>query len=196
MTIGIYEIRCTANRKRYVGSSINIERRWKVHANRLNRNMHVNPILQAAWNKYGIESFLFRIAHVCEKHELLHMEQQFLDTQQFEFNIAIAADNPMRGRKASEAWHKKTAETYAKKRAKRLAASGQICSKCGMFKKWDEFHKNKATVTGRVGYCRPCLKAYGERYLISAEEKVKNEVIRRQKISATSKGRKRGKKHD
>ena len=30
----------------------------------------------------------------------------------------------------------------------------------------------------------------------SAEEKVKNEVIRRQKISATSKGRKRGKKHD
>lgn len=50
---GVYEIRNTLNNKRYIGSSINIYRRWRDHKRMLNLSVHPNKHLQSAWNKYG-----------------------------------------------------------------------------------------------------------------------------------------------
>jgi group I intron endonuclease len=53
MNAGIYGIRNTVNGKWYVGSSINIQRRWQKHTQRLRTGKHENTKLQRAWNKYG-----------------------------------------------------------------------------------------------------------------------------------------------
>lgn len=54
---GVYQIYNTVNGKRYIGSSIHIEQRFKEHLRNLRANKHVNAHLQCAWNKYGEQSF-------------------------------------------------------------------------------------------------------------------------------------------
>lgn len=66
MKIGIYTITNKINNKIYVGYSINIERRFRQHKNRLLKNIHQNEYLQLSWNKYGENNFIFEILEECE----------------------------------------------------------------------------------------------------------------------------------
>lgn len=61
MTAGVYKILCKANGRFYIGSSHNIEARWREHRCRLGRNKHHSQHMQAAWNKYGADNFEFSI---------------------------------------------------------------------------------------------------------------------------------------
>ena len=54
-TIGIYKIINKVNGKYYVGSSLNINKRWSVHKSALSKNKHHNDHLQNAWNKVDDE---------------------------------------------------------------------------------------------------------------------------------------------
>lgn len=45
---GIYQIRNIVNGKVYIGSAVNIERRWGMHKNRLKAGQHRNIHLQRA----------------------------------------------------------------------------------------------------------------------------------------------------
>jgi group I intron endonuclease len=58
---GIYSITHISSGKRYIGSSVNIKRRWNAHRSALSRKLCDNPHLQNAWTKYGKESFLFEV---------------------------------------------------------------------------------------------------------------------------------------
>ena len=62
---GIYKIENLINHKVYIGKSVNIKKRWKEHIYLLNKNNHINPYLQNAWNKYGPEQFEFKIIELC-----------------------------------------------------------------------------------------------------------------------------------
>jgi group I intron endonuclease len=57
----IYRITNMANNKFYIGSALSFERRSWQHKYDLKRGAHKNPRLQAAWNKYGEEMFVFEI---------------------------------------------------------------------------------------------------------------------------------------
>ncbi len=56
---GVYAIVNRENGKRYVGSAINIPKRWREHQRGLQRGCHENSYLQGAWNKYGEGAFEF-----------------------------------------------------------------------------------------------------------------------------------------
>lgn len=58
---GVYLIRCVENGKRYIGESLNIDKRWTWHISDLNKNTHHSKTLQADWNRFGAESFVFEI---------------------------------------------------------------------------------------------------------------------------------------
>jgi group I intron endonuclease len=58
---GIYKITCTANKKIYIGSALNLRARKSNHFSALRRNKHGNPYLQRAWNKYGEQCFTFEV---------------------------------------------------------------------------------------------------------------------------------------
>lgn len=55
----IYHITNKLNGKKYIGQTVNINRRKRVHFNRLNNKNHHSPKLQMAWNKYGEDNFDF-----------------------------------------------------------------------------------------------------------------------------------------
>ena len=61
MARGIYKIINVVNNKFYVGSAVDFTARKRRHWWALRSQRHANKYLQAAWNKYGEESFKFLI---------------------------------------------------------------------------------------------------------------------------------------
>lgn len=59
--IAVYEIVCSANGRRYVGSSVDVAHRWSQHKQYLRADTHHNYKLQRAWTKHGAAAFAFRV---------------------------------------------------------------------------------------------------------------------------------------
>lgn len=78
MTCGIYMIQNEVNHKIYVGQSLDVEHRWKVHKWSLNGNYHSSTHLQQAWDKYGENSFSFTLLLECEQSQLNTYEQYYI----------------------------------------------------------------------------------------------------------------------
>lgn len=94
----VYEIKNLINGKRYIGSTVNKRKRWRRHRNWLQDNKHSNNHLQNAWNKYGEENFEFSVLEkVGDEDNLLDKEQEYLDKEDPEYNVAIDAKASMRG---------------------------------------------------------------------------------------------------
>jgi group I intron endonuclease len=91
---GIYRIKNIITNDCYVGSSVNIERRWKEHKNALKANCHDNQYIQNAYNKYGIDAFKYEILEICPVEYIIEREQERIDTGAFKFNISLIAAKP------------------------------------------------------------------------------------------------------
>lgn len=84
---GIYIIRNLVNDKIYVGSSVNIKRRFAQHKSTLRHNTHKNKHLQNAWNKYGEENFEFvTIEHHSYPEKVLGRENKCIYLYKPEYN--------------------------------------------------------------------------------------------------------------
>jgi len=94
--IGIYEIKNTLNGHRYIGSSVDILKRWKAHRYSLDRGDHHSRYLQNAWGKYGEKHFKFSILEECEpiRDTILFIEQKYLDLKP-EYNMCKTAGNTL-----------------------------------------------------------------------------------------------------
>ena len=76
---GIYVIRNIVNDNIYIGSSVNIKKRFCQHRNSLRKNKHHNKYLQRSWNKYGEENFEFVvIEHHSYPEKILGRENQYI----------------------------------------------------------------------------------------------------------------------
>lgn len=72
---GIYLIENIINHRKYVGQSINISKRWKIHLDRYNRaGKEYDKVLYKAFRKYGIENFKFSIIEECPQEKLNERE--------------------------------------------------------------------------------------------------------------------------
>ena len=112
---GIYKITCLSNKKFYIGSSVDIKKRWNEHIWELNNGKHCNKHLQDAWNKYGQGNFKFEIIEKCGKNNILQKEQEYIDLYNVcdrtrGFNISKDALAPMKGRKHSKETRKNFSE--------------------------------------------------------------------------------------
>jgi len=81
MITGIYKIENKINNKVYIGSSIDIKKRWHEHKRLLNKNKHHSRHLQNAYNKYGKENFdwVIILEVKTELAKLLELEQYYID---------------------------------------------------------------------------------------------------------------------
>ena len=99
----IYQILNTQNGKRYVGSSVNLDKRIRQHKIDLNRQKHGNKHLQDSWNKYGAEAFSFTVLEAVENPEgLLSREQFWIDTSNPEYNIDKVAGSSLGVKRSPE----------------------------------------------------------------------------------------------
>jgi group I intron endonuclease len=91
---GVYRIKNIIDNKVYIGSAINIKRRWCRHRQMLNERIHHCNYLQNAWNKYNSENFIFEIIEeIKDKTNLLQREQYYLDNIQDKYNTNPTAGN-------------------------------------------------------------------------------------------------------
>lgn len=76
---GIYKIINVINNKYYIGSSFNIKKRIRKHFELLKRNKHHSTHLQNAYNKYGKNVFKIEVLEICNRNNILYIEQKYLD---------------------------------------------------------------------------------------------------------------------
>jgi group I intron endonuclease len=76
---GIYKIVNEVTGKCYVGSSVEIDRRWNQHKNLLTKDKHHSTKLQNSVNKHGFDSFVFEVIEECDSSILMEREQHWLD---------------------------------------------------------------------------------------------------------------------
>lgn len=115
---GVYQIYNKETNKRYIGSSINIERRLKEHKRNLKANRHPNQHLQNAWNKYQ-EYLIFEALEYCEPDQCLKLEQEYIDyynsaNREFGYNIDPQAASA--GKHLSEETKQKISKAHTGKK--------------------------------------------------------------------------------
>ena len=101
---GVYWIQNNINGHIYVGSSINMDKRFIQHRSDLCGERHDNSYLQHAWNKYKEVAFEFRLLLICEIEELHIYEQCLLDLWKPEYNLNLlaAGGDYLKGKKFSD----------------------------------------------------------------------------------------------
>lgn len=83
---GIYCIVNTSNNYLYLGSTKNFWNRWREHYYQLRKGTHHSSYLQNSWNKYKESNFEFRILEICDKKELLDLEDMYLLSLECHYN--------------------------------------------------------------------------------------------------------------
>lgn len=100
---GVYTIVCVATGLTYVGSSINIVRRWGAHRRALAKGNHHCERLQRAFNKYGDASFIFAVTEMAPANELIEAEQRHYRARQGSLaNASFVAQSGMFGHNHSD----------------------------------------------------------------------------------------------
>lgn len=98
----IYKIINIQNQKFYVGSTTSFTERSHTHKKKLRQGKHHCTHLQAAWNKYGEENFVFVVVEkVAHYSELQAAEDRWLSAWVGKpecYNIGTRSGAPMRGR--------------------------------------------------------------------------------------------------
>ncbi len=101
--IGVYKITSKIHSSHYyIGSSVNISERWRLHLLKLRQQTHHNRNLQHHFNKYGASDLQFEILQECDKCDLIRIEQYYIDLYNPCFNISPTADSSRGIKRTSE----------------------------------------------------------------------------------------------
>lgn len=118
--IGIYQIQSKCKSERiYIGSSVNITKRWNYHLGNLKGNRHVNKRLQNHYNKYGKNDLMFSILIGCDQENLIANEQFFIDSYNPWFNLCKIASTT-KGLKHTDECKKRMSEAKKGKPSTRI----------------------------------------------------------------------------
>lgn len=102
MASGVYTIECIANGRRYVGSAVDIEKRWREHRRQLVAGNHHSRFLMRDWRKRGPGAFRFSVLLLCDRENVLFFEQRALDAYRPEYNTARVAGSMLGYRHTEE----------------------------------------------------------------------------------------------
>jgi len=90
--MGIYKIISTKFKNFYIGSSINIKKRFNRHLQQLKNQNHSNLNLQLLYNENGIDDLTVEILEIInDRNDLKKIEQWYLDNLNPTLNINLNA---------------------------------------------------------------------------------------------------------
>ena len=164
---GIYKITSKIKPERvYMGSAVNINKRWNTHLFDLRKNKHHSSKLQRHYNKYGEFDLVFSIIVTCEKEELIKEEQIFMYLYKPYFNTCKIAGSTL-GHKHSEEsrrkmgvsgighipWNKGLKNCYNEETIKKMGDSKRgICLS----------EETKRKLSGRIPWNKGLVDCYSE----------------------------------
>jgi group I intron endonuclease len=126
--IGIYKISSiTKSNRFYIGSSFDIDKRWKEHIRQLKNNCHHSAFLQRHFNKYGVDDIVFDVIeehNSCTIAYLLSREQYFIDTLRPVFNSYLIAGSSLGYKHSKETCAKMN--VYSRKKVYQFNVNGDI----------------------------------------------------------------------
>jgi hypothetical protein len=180
MQSGVYAIIHLPTKRKYIGSSKNVNKRFYYHRWDLNNQKHANPKLQNSWNFHGKDEFAFVNFVPCEESERLKIEQKLLDSLKPYYNSSHCATGGF-GRKHTES-------SKAKMRVSQKIAA----------KKRGSWNKGKTGIYSQetIEKIRAAAKAQPRRYgfKLSEEHKAKLSAAHKGKPS-WNKGKKLSEEH-
>lgn len=182
---GIYSITNIVNMKKYIGSSIRINKRWKQHEGSLKRNNHQNQLLQNAYNKYGIENFMHEIILECDRAKLLEEEERFITLlKTLDRNYGYNIESPTRPNQSVEANEKRRKTMTGRKMSE---AQKLLFSKIRKGVKQSEEHKKAVRLAMQNRSEEDKQKTY-KKISESQKDKIVSAEVKK-KISQKLKGR-------
>jgi len=138
---GIYQIQSKIKPERiYIGSAVNIGRRWTDHLFGLKRGKHSNQKLQNHSNKYGTADLIFNVLEPCFSQFLTIREQYYINKLKPWFNICKIAGSQLGIRRSEET------KIKLSKLHKGRKLSEKRCKQIGLInlgKHFTEEHKRK-----------------------------------------------------
>jgi len=154
---GIYQIFCKGNSKIYIGSAVNIRKRWNHHVEDLRNKKHCNQRLQRAWDKYGASSFEFSVILRCKPEELIKLEQREIEkrdaaNRKIGFNI-----NPIAGSNLGRTFGEKARQNMSKNHPRRSTLSPEQIEELRQRMMGNQYllgHKNSAETTEKLKLAR------------------------------------------
>ena len=104
---GVYTIRNVFDGKRYIGSARRLHVRRAQHFSDLRCDRHSSTHLQRAYDKYGVDGFLFEVVELCPVDLLIEREQYWIDYYRaFDsacgYNMRARADSSLGHRHSDE----------------------------------------------------------------------------------------------
>ena len=155
MITGIYKIHNKSNNKIYVGSGVDIKKRWRDHKWHLKENKHHNSHLQSSYNKYGLEKFVFSIVEECDVKNLLILERNYIEkyntfNRDFGYNVNDP-EHKFLGRKHSEKTKKILSELKKGKNNPSYGKFGVEHPKFGVKLSKESIEKIRKSKIGSVG---------------------------------------------
>ena len=89
--IGVYRITNSITNEYYIGSSRNVQRRWREHRNTSRWNEHHNSRLYTDMKQYGTDKFIFEIVEeVVDIADLHSREQYYIELYHPAYNQRVA----------------------------------------------------------------------------------------------------------
>lgn len=157
---GIYLILNTVNQHFYIGSTVNLRRRWSQHIWYLDNNRHHNPHFQNAWNKYGGCSFVYFVLEIVpDMQSILAAEQRWIDETDAAikrdcYNVCATAGSHL-GRKRSEETKQRMSRAQTGKTINAEAREKMRAAKLGRKLTPEHVEKVRQTSLGRRYPNRP-----------------------------------------
>lgn len=155
----VYKIKCSGNKKAYVGSTLNFQSRKRGHFYNLRKGNHHSKYLQRSYEKYGEDSIAFTVLalNIAEK-DLLKAEEFFIKNIGPDFNSSSVSAT-RKGSKQSESCKMKVSRANTGKR--RSEKSKTLISKSLLRNRRALGNKNRRKVTPEIRDRINELRAFG-----------------------------------
>jgi group I intron endonuclease len=122
-TSGIYAIVNRITNDMYIGSAVNMTRRWTVHKHHLKHGTHHCVHLQNSYDKHTSTAFDFDIVEfVDDKSRLINREQVWIDFFKPKYNKRKIADSCLGIKRSAESRAKMSAAQTGKKQSPEVIA--------------------------------------------------------------------------
>ena len=124
----VYQIRNKVTGERYVGSSVDVKRRWTQHMRPSVWKKQPNIKLYNDMQEYGLDNFMFAILKHVEPEYLKQVEQEFIEMLKPAYNSNRANGWDVEKQKAQKKAYSQSEKYKAQKKEYQKIYYNQLCS--------------------------------------------------------------------